>query len=132
VRLIKSTGIMAALAAGTVLASAAPASAGTVPYQNWTQMAGNVAGIKFNPTGDKFTIWDNIHGDGHPAYGWVSYRNGTRSCPSPSSAYTVLPRESWNGAHTQSFNVREHTQVCFYVTYSGRNGTSPVVRYRTS
>lgn len=126
-----TAGLMTTAVAVSATLSAAPASAGTVPYRSWTQTSGNTAGIQFNPSGDRFVVWDNVHHDGHPAAGWVAYRTGTRSCSSPGSAYRFIG-EVYNGHRTIARNVREHTEVCFYVTISGRRVVSPVVRFRTS
>ncbi|MET8647370.1 hypothetical protein ABZX69_42240 [Streptomyces sp. NPDC004074] len=61
---------LSAVLLGGAVALAPAASAASYPNQNWSQIAGNHAGVVFHPYGDKFEIWDNLH-DGYMV--WVEY-----------------------------------------------------------
>lgn len=130
-----ATGIVAAALPAVWAAGMSPASAATAPYRNWAQAHGNVAGIKWCPSGDRFRVWDNVR-DSYGAYGFVSYRSGVRSCPSnagSASSYRALGPVT-DRAVTFTYNVKEHTQICFFVEghKASRYYRSRVVRYRTS
>ncbi|MFD8354924.1 hypothetical protein ACFV1X_39150 [Streptomyces coelicoflavus] len=72
----KSAAVTAGLmcASSVLLAGAAPASAASYPYRNWSQTSNNSAGVVFRPSGDYFEIWDNVRGSGG-AYVEFNYKN---------------------------------------------------------
>ncbi len=72
----KAITVVASLTAGGAMlfGGAGPAAAAEYPYQDWSQLAGNAAGVKFTPNGDWFEIWDNVN-DGHPVEVYFNYKD---------------------------------------------------------
>ena len=114
-------------AAFTALPSTALAkqSCGDVPFRDRTQAPQNAAGLIFVPRGDVFRIWDNKR-DNYLVRIWFNYAGIADRWK-----YAGSPSDGGQGPIVR--NVKEHRQICFYVsTDSPKYGNSPVVRYRTS
>jgi hypothetical protein len=106
-------------------AALAKKSCGDVPFRDRTQAPHNAAGLIFVPHGDVFRIWDNKR-DNYLVRIWFNYA-GVKD----KWKYVGSPSDGGQGPIIR--NVKEHRQICFYVsTDSPKYGNSPIVRYRTS
>ena len=119
------TALVAATLAAAPTTALAKKSCGDMPFRDRTQAPHNAAGLIFVPHGDVFRIWDNKR-DNYLVRIWFNYA-GVKD----KWKYVGAPSDGGQGPIIR--NVREHRQICFYVsTDSPKFGNSPIVRYRTS
>lgn len=118
---------------GSAIALAPAAGAASYPYQNWSQLPSNTAGVVLHPYGDEFEIWNNVN-DGTAVYARYNYKDVSDSWKNVGTVY--------GGSHaTFSHNMYEsingkkayiYFEVCrIYETPRPRTVCSSAAYYRT-
>jgi hypothetical protein len=101
-----------------LIGGAGPAAAATYPNQNWGQMPGNAAGVRFSPNGDWFEIWDNVN-DGNPVEVYFNYKDvedDWKRVGQVTDSYTKIQRNVYEDIDGKPAYI--YFQVCDYYVCS--------------